>query len=173
VRKGASNPRGFTLLEILVATGFFALAVTGLIALFPLVQRVSREGEEEARGTMIAENILSVLALPSASGSFRLATGIRDGDPLYEQIDPTASSEHCVAYGSACEPLFPLDGGKAGLPVTTPGALDVATVRLTAKPSLPGLVVAEVDVASPASAPASGRSTHRFLRLYPVPSRHE
>ena len=67
--------RGFTLLEILIATGLFAIAVTGLIALFPTVQRVSREGEEEARATLIAENILDTLTLPSRPGAFSLATG--------------------------------------------------------------------------------------------------
>lgn len=173
MRSSDAPMRGFTLLEILIATGLFAVAVTGLIALFPMAQRISREGEEEARGTMIAENIFSALSLRSASGSFRLAIGMEEGDLRFEQLDPFPASEHSVAYGTACEPLFPLERGKADLPVNVPEALDIATLRLVTKPALPGLVVAEVDVASPAAAPAAGRSSRRFVRLFPLQARHE
>lgn len=173
MRSTETPMRGFTLLEILIATGFFAIAVTGLIALFPTVQRVSREGEEEARATLIAENILETLALPSRPGAFSLATGLSGRSLCFEALDPLIPSEHFVAYGPACEPLFPLEQEKARLSVTNPEVLDVATVRLGTKTSLPGLVLAEIEVASPASAPASGRSTRRFVRLFPMPPVHD
>jgi prepilin-type N-terminal cleavage/methylation domain-containing protein len=168
-----SRKSGFTLLEILIATGLFAIAVTGLIALFPMVQRVSREGEEEARATLIAQNILDALPLSASSGSFSLATGTSGGTLRYETIDPRMTSEHSVSCGASCEPLFPLEPGKNDTPVTAPEALDIATLRLNITPSLPGLVSTEVVVVSPASAPASGRSTHRFVRLFQMPSRHD
>lgn len=168
----AGSPGAFSLLEILIATGVFAVAVTGLIALFPTAQRVSREGEEEARAALIAGNILETLALPS-SGTFSLATGAPSGELRFEQLDPHVSARRSVAYGAACEPLFPLDPGKADLPAQDPGTLDIATLRLGTKSSLPGLVVAEVDVASPAAAPASGRSTNRFIRLLSMPPAHD
>lgn len=172
--RSADGPiRGFTLLEILIATGLFAIAVTGLIALFPTAQRVSREGEEEARATLIAENILDTLELPSRPGSFSLATGSSGRSICFEPLDPRIPSEHFVAYGAACEPLFPLEQEKACLPSTNLEVLDIASISLGTKPSLPGLVVAEIEVASPASAPASGRSTQRFVRLFPMPPAHD
>jgi prepilin-type N-terminal cleavage/methylation domain-containing protein len=164
---------GFTLLEILIATGLFAIAVTGLIALFPMVQRVSREGEEEARATLIAQNILDALPLSAPSGSFSLATGASGGTLRFETVDPHGTSEHFVAYGASCEPLFPLVREHSDIPATDPEALDITTLRLTVTPSLPGLVRTEVDVASPASAPASGRTTHHFVRLFPMPASHD
>lgn len=167
------RPRGFTLLEILIATGLFAFAVTGLIALFPAAQHVTRQGEEEARAALIAGNILDTLAIRGTAGSFALATGTAEGKPRLEALDPRVPGEHAVAYGASCEPLFPLDREKAVSPVSDPEALDIATLSLMKKPSLPGLVVAEVDVASPAGAPASGRSTNRFVRLFPVPPDHD
>jgi len=173
VRTIHARPRGFTLIEILLATGLFAVAVTGLIALFPTARRVSREGEEEARATLIAGNILDTLAASSPSGYFPLATGTSGGELRLERLDPRAPGQHSVAYGAACEPLFPLDPGKADLPSANPEALDIVTLRLEKKPSLPGLVVAEVDVASPAAAPAAGRSTNRFVRMFPIPPGHD
>ena len=173
MRRCISKVRGFTLAEILIATGLFAVAVTGLISLFPTVQRVTREGEEEARAALIAQNILDTLTLPSPSGLFSLATGTSGGTLRLEPIDPRMTSEHFVAYGASCEPLFPVDREKADMPVTMPEALDITTLRLTSKPSLPGLVHAEVEVAAPAAAPASGRSTHRFVRLFPMPVNHD
>lgn len=168
-----ARSHGFTLMELLIATGLFAVAVTGLVALFPTAQRVSREGEEEARATLIAGNVLDALARSSPDGSFPLATGTTEGELRFEPLDPRVPSEHSVAYGSACEPLSPMDRENADLPVTNPEILDITTLRLGTKASLPGLVVAEVDVASPAAAPASGRSTNRFIRLFPMPPDHD
>lgn len=170
---GRGGTRGFTLMEILIATGLFAFAVTGLIALFPMAQRISREGEEEARAALIAGNILDTLAVNAASGSFSLATGTSGGSIRIERIDPFSSGEHSVAYGAACEPLFAMDQNQVEKPAGNPEALDIAMLRLARKSSLPGLVVAEVDVASPAAAPASGRTTNRFVRLFPLPSSHD
>jgi prepilin-type N-terminal cleavage/methylation domain-containing protein len=174
VRIRIARPCGFTLMELLIATGLFAVAVTGLIALFPTAQRVSREGEEESRATLIAGSILDTLAASSSSGCFSLATGTKAGGELrLEQLDPRMPDEHSVAYGSSCEPLFPLEPEKAGLPVGNPEVLDIATLTLKTRSTLPGLVVAEVDVVSPAAAPASGRSTNRFVRLFPMPADHD
>jgi hypothetical protein len=160
-------------MEILIATGLFTVAVTGLIALFPAVYRVSREGEEEARAALIAENTLNELSLKSDSGSFSLAIGTSEGALRFEPVDPRVASEHYVAYGASCEPLFPMDREKVSVPVTNPDALDILTVRLGTKPALPGLVIAEIEVSSPASAPASGRSMHRFIRLFQMPPDHD
>jgi prepilin-type N-terminal cleavage/methylation domain-containing protein len=167
-----TRTHGFTLLEILIAMGLFAIAVTGLIALFPAVQRVSLQGEEEARATLIAENILETLAIPS-SRSFQVATGTKEGKLVFEALDPFTGRERSVVYGASCEPLFPVDGENAVRPATNPESLDLATVRLESKPSLPGLVLAEIEVSSPAAAPASSRSSHRFVRLFPMPPVHE
>jgi hypothetical protein len=57
--------------------------------------------------------------------------------------------------------------------VDNPQALDIATLRLEKRSSLPGLVVADLEITSPASAPASGRLTNHFERIYPLPMSHE
>ena len=172
MKMGDSRSRGFTLMEILIATALFAVAVTGLIALFPTAQRVSREGEEEARAALIAGNILDTLAIHSSSWCFSLPIGTTGGMLQFEALNPGEPGEHSVAYGASCEPLFAVNRDQAAMPAGNPDALAIATLHLGTKSSLPGLVIAEVDVASPAAAPASARSTHRFVRIFPMPPDH-
>jgi prepilin-type N-terminal cleavage/methylation domain-containing protein len=173
MRTGKPTQGGFTLTEILIATGIFAFAVTGLIALFPTAQRVSREGEEEARAAMIAGDILDALDVQSSDGCFTVATGISGGALKMEQLDPRTATSCCVIYGASCEPIASLEKDSVDRPVDNPQALDIATLRLEKKSSLPGLVVADLEITSPASAPASGRMTNHFERIYPLPMSHE
>jgi hypothetical protein len=160
---------GFTLGEILVAVGLFAIAITGLVSLFPATQRVAREGEEEARAAIIADNILESLPLVTSPGNFSLPVGMKDGAVLLEPLAPSLETAHSVAFGPACEPLCPVPGEKADSPSDNPEALDIATLRLLRSGSNPGMVKAEVTVSSPASAPLSRRRSSTFVRLLPLP----
>jgi len=173
MRIGNPTQAGFTLTEILIATGIFAVAVTGLIALFPTAQRVAREGEEEARAAMIAGNILDALDVQSPDGCFTVATGISGGALKMEQLDPRTATSCFIVYGASCEPISPVEKDTADRPVENPQALDIATLRFEKKSSLPGLVVADLEIASPASAPSSGRITNHFVRIYSLPACHE
>jgi len=173
MRPPDAGEHGFTLVEILIAVFLSAFAVVGLISFFSLSQRISREGEEEARAALIAENILNTLTLNPRSGSFSLATATSEGTLHFESIDPRKTSNRSVVYGAACEPLFAMDPEKTDSPVSTPEALAVATVRLEKKSSLPGLVQADIEIGSPAAAPSSGRSIQRFVRLLPMPPTHD
>lgn len=159
---------GFTLSEILIALGIFAVAVTGVLALFPLAQRTEREGEEEARSALIAENIMGGL---HAAGSAReLSMALFPGNSApWKMLDPLLPAEQSVAYDSSCEPLRPLAQGESKDPVDDREAVAVATLRISRKPSLPSLCVAEVDISFPASVPASARRIHRYIRLLPLP----
>lgn len=156
--------KAFTLLEILVALGIFAVAVAGLISLFPAILRVTREGEEEARASLIASSILDTLPLHDTDGEFTLATGMEGGNPHLITIAATPS-RHLIAYGPSCEPIRELDAAHLENPCRDPAVTDLALVCLNSKTSLPGLMEAEVDVSSPASAPLAGRTICRFVRL--------
>jgi prepilin-type N-terminal cleavage/methylation domain-containing protein len=160
---------GFTLAEILIALGLFAVATAGMIALFPRTLRIAREGEEEARAARIASNLLEVLDGAPRPGTFRLAGGISAEGLRMESIDPDDPHPHPVAYGMDCLPVRLLSEEEAGRPVDDGSVSDVATLRLSRSTAHPGMILAEVDVAGPASAPSAGRSSHRFLRLLPDP----
>lgn len=162
--------KAFTLLEILVALGIFAVAVAGLISLFPSILKVTREGEEEARATLIASSILDMLPIHRPDGECTLATGM-EGGSLHLITIAATPSQHLIAYGPSCEPIRELDAAQLEHPCTDPSVTDLALLILSSKTSLPGLMEAEVDVSSPASAPLEGRTIFRFVRLLPLSHR--
>lgn len=158
---------GFTLAEILIALGLFALAVTGLLVLFPVAHRTEREGTEETRASLIAGNIMDALCLSPSHGTVALATGVSNGSPVFAFLDPKTTTNVSVACGASCDPLCLLRDEEAAEPVGNHGAVAVATLHLSRKSSLPRMTVAEVEVSSPASAPLAGRTVRRFVRLVP------
>lgn len=167
IRNQRSN--AFTLTEILIALGIFAMAVTGLMGLFSYSHRTDREGMDETRAAVIAGSIMDSLSLSSSNSLLAMATGITNGVPRLEFLDPKTATNRSVAYAASCEPLCPLPEEGAGRPVPNPEASAVATLHLSHKSQLPCLAVAEVEISSPASAPAEGRTIRRFIRLIPVP----
>lgn len=159
---------GFTLAEILIALAIFAVAVTGVLALFPLAQRTEREGGEEARSALIADNIMGGLHAGD-EGSGKLSLAVASGETTrWESLDPLLPSERSVAFDSSCEPVRPLTPEESSEAVPDHSVVAVATLRLSRKPSLPSLCVAEVDVSFPASAAAASRRIHRYVRLLPL-----
>ena len=159
----------FSLLEILIALGLFAVVITSLLALFPTALRSERESDEETRALFIASGVMETLL--SGGGSLRLATGMSNNLPVLEKIPvpPGKSTNFSVLYNASCEPLRKLTEKAADLSLADRSASEVVTLSLISKSSLPGVVTAEVSVASPASAPVTGRSIIRFVRLITSP----
>lgn len=166
-KRSGKTAAGFTLAEILIALGLFSLAITSLMVLFPVAHRAEREGTEEMRAALIAGSIMDSLRLSHSNGTVPLATGISNGVPVWKFLDQNTATNVAVAYSSACDPLCPLGGTESEAPLDQPEAAAVATLRLVRKPSLPCLIVAEVDVSSPASAPPESRTVRRFTQLIP------
>lgn len=156
---------GFTLSEILIALGIFAVAVTGLMALFPVAQTTEREATQEWQAAMIASGIMEVLALPSSQGKRRISVAMNNESPRWEFLNENDATNVAVLYDSSCEPVRPLGTKECDLPVPDHDGTAVATLRLSRKASLPGVTVAEIDVSSPSAAPVNGRSVRRFVRL--------
>ena len=157
----------FSLLEILIAIGLFAVVITGLLTLFPVALRTEKSGEDETRATLIASGVMEALQSGDGIGPLSLATGMSNGIPVWEMLQTNVS----VSYNASCEPIQSLSAKEAVLPVVDPAAATVVTLSLVSKPSMPGILTAEVAVASPASAPAANRSIQKFVRLILSPSR--
>ena len=166
INKSQNNTlSGFTLVEILIALGLFAVAAIGLLALFPIARITEKEGEEEVRATLIASGIMETLMLTGKDGSFRIACGMSNGVPVWDTVPPEIASSRSVTYDTSCEPLGSVPSAEVSAPITDKNATAVATLTLTPEESTPGIVTAEVVVASPVSAPAARRSAHWFIRL--------
>ena len=171
IRSAVPRHTAFSLLEILIALGLFAVVVTALLALFPSALRSQKESDEETRALFIASGVME--ALPSPEGVFRLATGMSNNLPVLEKITLSGgkNTDYSIAYDDSGEPIRKLSAEEVEQPLSDHAASEIVTLSLIEKPTLPGIVTAEVSVASPASAPAAGRSITRFVRLLtpPVP----
>jgi prepilin-type N-terminal cleavage/methylation domain-containing protein len=163
------RPHAFTLLEVLVAISLFAVAVSGLLVLFPVAHVTERESDEETRATIIASGIMEVLEIPSRGGCCRIPCGMSNGCPIWEPIDPVTMPKRSVAYDASCEALHAVTEGEYAAPLADPRAVAIATVHLATNAASPRLIHAEVTVASPASAPAEKRSLHRYVKLLAAP----
>jgi type II secretory pathway pseudopilin PulG len=159
----------FSLVEILLALGLLAVVVTAVLALFPVAFKTERENEEETRAALISSGMMDTLTLDGNGGSLHLVSAMRNGLPIWQTLQLGINTNFTVAYDTSCEPMRSLSEAEAGAPIPDQTAAAVATLRLISNASLPGLLTAEVAVASPASAPEAGRTTRRFVRLISIP----
>lgn len=164
------HERAFALAEILIALGIAAVVLAGACSLFPHVLRIARDGEEEARAARIAGNIMGILASSQNGKPMMMATGSSGDGLVFEEVSGDGES-HQVAYGPSCQPVRKLTPEEAASPVCDPDISDITILRLGGNKSLPGLLVAEVDVLSPSSAPGDSRTSRRFVRLLPATPR--
>lgn len=169
-RQCSHRRSAFSLVEILVALGLFAMAISGLLALFPVALRTEKESEEETRATLIASGVMEALNSSEGKGVLSIASGMSNNLPTWESIAPSTMTNISVSYSLSCEPIRKLSIKEAAVALSDSGAAAILTLTLTSKPSLPGLLTAEVLVASPASAPVAGRTVRRFVRLITTPS---
>ena len=164
-----SSAHAFTLVEILVAVGVFSITAFALIALFSVTHKTERDAKEETQATLIASNIMEGLSFGNNTSLLHLATAMSNGVPIWESIAAKSPTSCCVAYDSSCEPIRAIPASEATNPVLEQGITALAWLTLSPKRSTPGIVIAEVLVALPPSAPASGRTLHRFTKLLAIP----
>jgi prepilin-type N-terminal cleavage/methylation domain-containing protein len=160
-----TRTRGFSLLEILIATGIFAGVALAVAGLFSAAHRMEGDSLAEERATLIASGILEGMDR-GAAGGFRIATGTSAGSLLWEHVDPLTTSNRSVAYTAGGLPLRPLDPSLSGEPCLEREISDIADIRITHSKGLPALVSVEIDVSTPASAPAAARAVHRYVRQF-------
>ena len=161
---------GFSLVEILIATGLFAGAALAVTGLFAAAHRMEGDSLGEERATLIASGILESMDR-GATGGFRIATGTSAGSTLWETLDPFTSTQRTVAYTAEGLPLHSLDPAESEGPCPDRETSEIADIRITHAKAVPELVTVEVDVSSPASAPAPSRTVRRFVRQFPAISR--
>jgi hypothetical protein len=137
--------------------------------LFPVAQNSEQQSVRETRSTMIAESVMEALTLGQESHTLRVATGITNGIPIWKSLHGGTSTNISLFYDDSCEPLREATSSSFANSVNDPQVSAIVTLTLTPKPSAPGMIHAEVSVATPASAPADHRTIHRFTRLLVTP----
>jgi hypothetical protein len=87
----------------------------------------------------------------------------------WKRIPSSVATNLFLSYNASGEPIGELDENKAFHPILNMEACAVVTFGIRPKTSTPGLVTAEVTVASPAAAPSEKRSIRRFVRFLALP----
>lgn len=154
-----TKPAAFTLVEISIAVGIFAVAIVAILALFPVGLRSAYESRTESVVTQIARAVLSDLR----TGTFNKARIAINTTPNFLEYDLAlvAPTPVYLTYNSEGKVIAQITAESYALPIPPADYIVTLESKLVAT-AVPPLTQVTVTVQSPASAPASAR------RKYPV-----
>lgn len=188
------NAPAFSLTEVVIALGIFAVSMVGILALFPVASSAGRESSEETQAAILAQTIFSDLR-SSAEAKGKAAAWIVRGPNTFnasQWIRPvslvTPNTNH-VAYdliprvnssgpdgtGMIGQPIAlkainqPLSASQYAQPITAPGAIFAAQIAIVPVPNRTGLAEVRVTVEAPASVVQANRRSYVFQSLLYAP----
>ena len=161
----SSPSRGFSLLEILVALGLFAIGVTIVLNLFPIAQRMRGEAQQKTSATFIAQRIVSTLEATLPEGIVATAPDWINNPSHCMRISLEQPSQHYLSYDAQGQPNGELTASEAKLAVQTKEAVSIATIVLTTKDQPPGMTRVNIIIGTPANLPDSKRQHSEFSLL--------
>ena len=187
-------PAGFSLTEVVIALGIFAVSMVGVIALFPVASSAGRESSEETQAAILAQTIFSDLR-SSTQAKGKSAGWIVRGPNTFSlsqwifPVSLTAGSSNYVAYN-----LLPRENssgpdgtGMIGQPIclkainqnlsassfsnaiTVSNAIFAAEIAVNPIPGLTGLAQVNVSVQTPANVVLPNRRSYVFQSLLYAP----
>jgi type II secretory pathway pseudopilin PulG len=191
---GASRQAAFSLTEVVIALGIFAVSMVGVIALFPVASSAGRESSEETQAAILAQTIFSDLR-SSTQAKGKSAGWIVRGPNTFtnaQWITPVslvANSTNYVAYDLAprVNSSGPDGTGMIGQPIslkainqslsatsfsnaiTVSNAIFAARITIGPDTTRVGLAQVTVSVETPASVPQANRRCYVFQSLMYAP----
>ena len=179
------NPPAFSLTEVVIALGIFAVSMVGILALFPVASSAGRESSEETQAAILAQTVMGDLRASAAALGQTNAWMVRGTDTFSQfikAINLNTSSDHAVAYniklrnwadsGGGAPQIGPPIGLKAFTnvsnytnAVTTPGAIYLSLTRVRPVPNMSGLALVTVEVSTPANVTLTNRRVYTFSSL--------
>jgi len=187
-------PAGFSLTEVVIALGIFAVSMIGVLALFPVASSAGRESSEETQAAILAETVLGdVRSSTSAKG--KSAGWIVRGPNTFtnvqwiKPINLTVRSNYFILYDliSRTNSSGPNGVGMIGNPialkamttvvnestysnaVNSAGAIYGSQVAIEPVSTLTGLAAVTVTVNSPVSVTSTNRRSYSFSTLIFAP----
>lgn len=185
----APRGAGFSLTEVVIALGIFAVSMVGILALFPVASSAGRESSEETQAAIIAQTVLGDLrASAGALGQTNgwMVVGPNTFGQLTNGINLNQASDIAIAYDITLRNLTNSGGGapQIGPPiglkaltlvqnysnaVTVPGAIYLSLARIRPLATLPGLAAVSVEVSTPANVALTNRRVYSFSTLVTGP----
>ncbi len=189
-------PRGaaFSLTEVVIALGIFAVSMVGVLALFPVASSAGRESSEETQAAILAQTIFSDLR-SSTQAKGKSAGWIVRGPNTFSSVQwitPVsliANSTNYVAYdliprvnssgpdgtGMIGQPIClkainqNLSASSFSNAITVSNAIFAAQIAVNPVPSQTGLAQVTVTVETPANVVRFNRRSYVFQSLLYAP----
>ena len=159
---------GFTLVEIALALGVVAFALTAILGLVPVALDAARDSREQVRAALISQLVFGDLRAGTFTNAPVTALLQTNGTQTRIPLDLSSNLTQTVriAYDAEGRPTGSLTAaefanGFSG-PPDRPAAF-LASLRTTPHPSIPGLARVELSVEQPAGAPQPARRSHAFV----------
>ena len=152
-----SDP-GFSLVEVVIALGIVSFAVLAIVGMMPMALKSAQESMRETDATLIAQRIFS--ELKTGSGGNRSVT--TDTNSSTQTLLLTAHNSTNNFLG------FKENGEVNGF--TTSGAQNAnldfyAQISVFTNTGVSNLSRVQIDIAAPAAAPPTARTTNSFTTL--------
>lgn len=183
------NVGAFSLTEVVIALGIFAISMVGILALFPVASSAGRESSEETQAAILALTILSDLSVSANDRGATNAWLIRGKDTFGDLLQPvllTQSADWAIAYDITRRDRQDSAQGAPpiGMPIalkaltnvanysnasTVPGAAYLSLIRVRPVATLPGLAAVTVEVSTPANVALTNRRVYSFSSLVAGP----
>ena len=149
---------GFSLVEVVIALGIVSFAVLAIVGMMPMALKSAQESMRETDATLIAQRIFA--ELKTGSGANRTLTISPNGIP--HTLALSANSTNNLA--------FTQDGMPQAILASTNSPQDAfydfyAQISVLTNTGVANLSRVQIDIAAPAAAPATARTTNSFTTL--------
>ena len=187
-------PAGFSLTEVVIALGIFAVSMVGVIALFPVASSAGRESSEETQAAILAQTIFSDLRSSTQAKGKSAGWIVRGPDTFnanqwIRPISLTTGSTNYVGYDliPRVNSSGPNGTGMIGQQIclkainqnlsatafsnaiTVSNAIFAAQIAVNPVPGLTGLAQVNVSVQTPANVVLTNRRSYVFQSLLYAP----
>jgi len=183
------NAPAFSLTEVVIALGIFAVSMVGVLALFPVASSAGRESSEETQAAIIAQTVIGDLRASSSTlGATNgwLVNGNNTFASFIKPINLNQTNDYTIAYNIKLRDWADSAGGapQIGPPialkalatatgysnaVNTPGAVYLSLVQIRPVTTLRGLASVRVEISTPANVALSNRRIYNFSTLIAAP----
>ena len=150
--------KAFSLIEVLLAIGIVSFAVVAIVGMLPIALNTAKDSMLETDSSIIAQRIFA--ELQASTGTNRPVSISAHGET--KAIDLTSDGTNYLAFGDACEVR---SSPSSEAPINDMGVQFLGIVSVATNTGISNLSRVEVSITSPASAPASSRTTNTFVTL--------